>query len=309
MRRPIPLTLLACLTLTVGCQQTPKVYLDKGNELYKIAKYDEAILNYKKAIQKNDRFGEAYYRLALAELKTGDNREAYVSLSSARALLPGRADVRVTLADLLLLAYMGNKSRPANIYQQLTSISDELLSADPNSYNGLRIKANLAWSDGQLKHAEELFQKANQVKPLQPDLVLSWMQVLFKDGQEREGERLGKELLQNRQDAAGIYDLLFQHYRSENRLAEAEDILRTKVKNNPNELNYALQLAAFYASRNERERMSAVLQKLLENPQRYPEAHLRVGDFYGVLHEWPEALRQYEEGARLYPKEKTTYLK
>src|ERR1700686_5076194 len=104
----IPLVLSA--GIVVSCRQSPQQYVDKGNTFFTAGKYDDAIINYKKAIQRDPKFGEGYYRLALAELKTGKGREAYAALNSASTLLPNRADVKVTLADFLLVAYFRDKN-------------------------------------------------------------------------------------------------------------------------------------------------------------------------------------------------------
>ena len=299
----------AGIILMVSCRQSAAGYLAKGNQLYQAEKYEEAILNYRKAIQKDQRFGEAHYRLGLAAFKIHDTRTAYSSLTSAHQLLPGRADVQATLADLLLLAYLGSPKRPPGFYSQLTNLSHELMAQDPNSYDGLRINGNLAWTDGRLKEAEQFFTKANAARPMMPSLILSWVQVLFKDGQPAEGERLALELIKTRKDAAQIYDLLYLHYRDQSRLTDAENILRTKVDNNPGQMDYAVELAVFYAAAGKRDQMTAALHRLLDDPKTFPSAHLKVGDFYGALHEWPEALRQYQEGAKADPKDKTTYLR
>jgi tetratricopeptide (TPR) repeat protein len=308
-RTAILVFLFASMMLTVSCQRSQQSILATANLLYEAGKYEEAILNYKKAIQKDQRSGEAYYRLGLADLKKGDNGEAYRALTSASTLLADRTDVKVTLADLALVSYFNSRSRPAGLYAQLTKLSDELMARDPKSYDGYRIKGNLAWTDGRLKEAAEFFQKANAAKPMRPDLVLSWVQVLFRDGQSAEAERLALELIQTHKDAGRIYDVLYGHYRSENRLAEAENILQTKVNNNPREIDYAMGLASFYAATGKQDRMTAVLRRVLDDPKTFPEAHLKVGDFYGAQHDWSDALRQYEEGARADPKNKLTYLK
>ena len=118
----------------------PAAYVAKGNTFFDAGKYDDAIINYKKALQRDGKFGEGYYRLGLAELKTGKTREAYAALNTASTLLPNRTDVKATFADFLLLAYFSDKKRPAALYAQLTKLSDELIAQDPNSYDGLRIK-------------------------------------------------------------------------------------------------------------------------------------------------------------------------
>jgi tetratricopeptide (TPR) repeat protein len=311
MSRTIFLTLPLVLStgIMVSCRQSPQQYVAKGNTFFTVGKYEDAIINYKKAIQRDPKFGEGYYRLGLAELRTGKNRDAYAALNTASTLLPDRADVKVTLADFLLLAYFGDKNRPAALYRQLTKLSDDLIAKDPNSYDGLRIKGALAWTDGRLKEAEAFFQKANARKPLQTSVVVMWVQVLFRDGQSGEAERLAQELIQAHKDAGPIYDILYTYYRSQNRPADAENILRAKVNNNPSSINDSIELAMFYASAGKRDPMTATLQRVLNDPKTFPDARLRVGDFYAALHDWPEALRQYQEGADANPKEKATYLK
>src|SRR5260370_39593572 len=98
--------LFAGASLTVSCRQTPQAYLEKGNVLYRAGKYEEALLNYQKAIQKDARFGEAYFRIGIAQLHKGNNSGAYRSLFTANTLLPDRLDVRALLADLTLLTFM-----------------------------------------------------------------------------------------------------------------------------------------------------------------------------------------------------------
>jgi tetratricopeptide (TPR) repeat protein len=299
---------VCCALITASCGRSPQAYLEKGNQYFAAGKYDDAILNYRKAIQKDARFGEAFYRLALADLKKKDYRDAYATLTSAAGLLRRRTDVQVALADLALPAYMGDKRRPARLYEQLTKISDQLLAQDPNSFDGLRIKGNLAWSDGKLKEASAIFAKANAVKPLEPNLAPAWTQVLFVDGRAEEGERLAQEFLQKHKDSRQIYDVLYEHYRSQDRLADAENILRTKVQNNPVEIDYALQLAGYYAASGKHEQMAAVLRSV-SDPKVFPNAYLKTGDFYSAHHEWPEALRQYEEGGKANPKERILFLR
>ena len=259
-----------CLFLMVSCGRSPQAYLEKGNSFFTAGKYDEAALNYRKAVGKDPRFGEAYYRLGLTALKLKDPSEAYKALSSAVDMLPQRADIKVTLANLLLPAYMADKRRPVRYYNQLTKLSGDLLAQNPRSYDGLRIKGTLAWLDGHLKDAAELFGKADAAQPGQPELIAVWAHVLFLDGQNQEGERLANQLVASHKDFGKIYDVLYQHYTSENRLADAENILKTKAGNNPGNADYAVQLAAFYASDGKREKMLACSRLLI--PGCFPTA-------------------------------------
>jgi tetratricopeptide (TPR) repeat protein len=311
MRRIAVAVIVLCslALLTASCRRSPQGYLEKGNELVAAGKNDEAILNYRKAIQGDAQFGEAYYRLATAELKAGHAGAAYPALVTANRLLPRRSDVKESLADFLLLIYIGDQSRPQTYYTQLTQLSDELIASDPQSFDGLRIKGYLAWSDSKLKEAEEFLRKANAVKPMVPDVIVLWVQVLFRDGRDAEAEQLAGKLIAAHKDAGMVYDALFTHYRAKNRLPDAENVLRTKVNNNPHSIDYVLDLAGFYAASGKRDQMAGVLKPLSDDPKDFPDAHLKVGDFYTGLHDWAEGLQQYQEGIKADSKNKTIYLK
>jgi tetratricopeptide (TPR) repeat protein len=98
--------------LSVACGGDPRDYFVKGNQLFTGGKYNDAALNYKKAIQKDPEFGEAYYRLGLAEIQLGEPIAAYQTLSRAVELLPARDDIKVALADFSLTTFLNDSAHP-----------------------------------------------------------------------------------------------------------------------------------------------------------------------------------------------------
>ena len=107
-----------------------------------------------------------------------------------------------------------------------------------------------------------------------------------------------------------VYDFLYEFYSSQNRPADAENILKTKVSNNPKQAAYVLELAAHYARTQKQADMKAALQRLLDDPKDFPQARLWVGDFYASRRAYPEAVQNYEEGARSAKNDqKVDYLK
>src|ERR1700724_4124681 len=87
-------SLLSCLLLVVvstSCSRDPNVikarYLQNGNKYFERGKYKEASIMYRTALQQDPKFGEAYYRLALTELKMEQPVAAVGSLRRAVDLL------------------------------------------------------------------------------------------------------------------------------------------------------------------------------------------------------------------------------
>ena len=84
--RPI-LSCLILLAVSTSCSRDPNVikarYLQNGNRYFERGKYKEASIMYRTALQKDAKYGEAYYRLALTELRVDQPFSAVQSLRRA----------------------------------------------------------------------------------------------------------------------------------------------------------------------------------------------------------------------------------
>jgi|CZKS01.1.fsa_nt_gi tetratricopeptide (TPR) repeat protein len=279
-----------------ACIATKQTYLSRGNKFYDAGKYADASLNYQKAIQKDPKFGEAYYRLGLADIKQNQAREAYYSLYRAVQLLPDRTDVTEKFADVSLSYYLADSSHPEFLYKQIKQISNELLSKNPNSYEGRMLEGYLAQTDRQPKKAIESFRKALQVDSSNAGVTTELVRLLIQDGQTEEAFKLAGNVMAQHKDYGPIYDVMYTFYDTGGRVAEAENVLKTKVSNNPKQADYVLQLARYYARLQKPREMTATLQHLVTNTTDFPEGRVWVGDFYLGAKNFPEALRAYREG-------------
>jgi tetratricopeptide (TPR) repeat protein len=297
MYRLVPIGGVLLALLSTACSRSPQYYLDIANKLAAQGHYADADLNYRKAIQKNSAFGEAYFQLGLINLKQGKVQPAYQALSTAAQLLPAREDVQSKFADLALTLYLADPRRPQAVYSRVTTIANQLIAKNARSFDGLRLKGHLAMADQNLSDAEAFYAQANAVKPMQPGVILAWTEALFQDKKPKEAEDLAFQLIRKEQHYGPIYEALFRYYRSAGRTGDAEKILQTKRANNPNDAASSLQLAAFYASASREAEMKSVLQQMIDNPKVFPQARLQVGDLYGQMQRWNDALQQYEAGA------------
>src|SRR5229473_1333398 len=144
-------SILSCLILlavSVSCSRDPNVikarYLQNGNKYFERGKYKEASIMYRTALQKDAKFGLAYYRLALTELKLDQPFAAVGSLRRAVELLkpnqPERTDARTRLADVYLDYLERSSRREGEIVTEVESTANDLIKADPNSVDGHRLK-------------------------------------------------------------------------------------------------------------------------------------------------------------------------
>lgn len=283
---------------TTGCARTSQYYVSKGNKQFAKGKYADAAIDYRSAIQKDPKNGEAYYRLGLVSMEQKKGDEAAAALSQAIELQPDNADAAAKAAEIYLNTYLLDSTRPKAIYSKLTALSDQLLARTPRSFPGLRLKGYLALTDRKPNEAADYFKRAYEVQQTDAGLAASWVQALFEAGRFQEGEALALKLIQEHPTFSGVYDRLVARYNSTNRASEAEKILKTKAANNPRNAIYALELAAYYIHGQRAADGDAVLRRILDDPKDFPNARLQVGDFYSELRDWPKAASYYEEGLR-----------
>ncbi len=305
----LPLLLL----LLASCNRDPKVQaqrqLDNANKFFARGKYREAAIMYRKALQKDMRFGEAYYRLALTELKLGNYGQAVNWLRRAVELQPNNSDAVTKLADLYLLAISQNVPQTTQLMAEVKDLSDKLLQQNPDSFDGHRLKGQMALLSKDPAGAVKEFEKANQVKPYQTDLVLVYFQALVLNNQFPEAEKLAQSLIAKEKAYSPMYDLLYVQYAKQNNVPAAEALLKLKVANNPTQARFLVQLAGHYFFTNKKAEMDAAMQQL-NDEKKFPDGHLLAGDFYYQrLRDADSGQRQYEAGVKAFPKDKAVYQK
>ena len=138
----VPLLLVVpALFLLAACNTDPKVaskkYVDNGNKYFNRGKYKEASIMYRRALSKDMRSGEAWYRLGLTNLKLNIPQEAIRNFSRARELDPANTDAVVKLTDLELLFYVSNPQGNRALLPDIKEQTQQLLKKDPKSFDGL----------------------------------------------------------------------------------------------------------------------------------------------------------------------------
>ncbi len=294
--------------LVAGCGHNASDYLNRGAQQYAAGRYADAAINYRKALQKDVKSGAAYYGLGRSLLKEEKAPDAFNAIRQAVELAPENTDAKLLLTDLALPAYLSDSRRPKFLRDTLDGLAAQFLAKDPNSFDGFRLKAYLAVTDRNAIDAVAYFRRANQIKPMQPDVVLALAQTLLQDQKTvEEGERLIRELIGKHADASLAYDLLYQRYGATNRPAEAEAILMAKVAANPLKAQFVTELAEHYRRLGKTQQVTTTLAMLLDNPKKFPQARLQVGDYYNRAGNQEKALAYYQEGARAGGADKLVY--
>jgi tetratricopeptide (TPR) repeat protein len=285
-----------CAACLFGCGRSARQYLDRGNQLFAAGKYDDAVLNYRNAINKSPTLGEAHYRLGLVFLKKGTVNEAYQELNRAVALDPKNNSAKVEFANLCLAGYVRDPKHPAILYKQAQTMADQLTAAGGDRVEGLRLKGEIALIDNHPGMAIDDFRQALGLAPDNRQAAVGLAQALFRDNQPEEGERTARQTVERNPQFAAGYETLYSYYAAQQSWDKAEELLKLWVAKNPKDPGPILRLAAFYYGRKQPDEGETILKTLVDRQADFPQADLLVGDFHGLARKPETALEDYRRG-------------
>jgi tetratricopeptide (TPR) repeat protein len=291
--------------MAAGCGSSPQVYLERGNRFFDVGKFDDAQIQYQKAIQKSPKFGEAHYRLALVELQKNQPVAAYRELQRAVELMPGNTTVLAKLGQLALSIYNVDQQHPKQLYDQAAKASAELAKQNPEGFDANMLQGALDLVGKKPADAVSHLRKAMQKKPDDLDAQLGLARALVLNNQTPEAIDLAQSMVAKHKTFGPAYDFLYDEYRLTGKPDEAGNILKLKADNNPKQAAYLVQLARYYAGMRKPAEMTATIQRLLDDPADFPNGLLVAGDFYASTGQPDEALRQYEKGLASPTKDST----
>jgi tetratricopeptide (TPR) repeat protein len=305
-RRLFPL--LVCALTVVACSRSPKSYVERGNSFAAAGKYADAAIQYENAIQKDDGYGDAHYRLGLLDLKRGQTVPAFRELRRAAELMPKNEEALFQLGQVSLSIYNADARHPATLYDQASKADEQLLRLHPDGYAGNLLKGALAIVDKNPVEAAQRLRKAAKAKPGDPDAQLGLATALAQSDQVPEALSLAQDLIRRDKTYAPAYQFLFQQYQAAGRKDDAEGVLRLQLDNNPKQSAYVVELARYYAATQRTAEMEATLAKLAV-ARDFPTGRLIAGDFYLSLGKPDQALGQFGAGLASASKDRNTYRK
>ena len=181
-----PLACLTALTLlmAVSCAKSPdntkQESFESGQRYFDQKKYPEAILEYRKAVQADARFGEARYRLGEAYEKTGDVEKAYGEYARAADLMPDNIDAQLKTGFALLLSGQ---------FEDARTRARKVVEKDEKNVKGQVLMAQASAGLKEFDTAIADLNKAIAAMPGEVGLRLTLGEILF--GQQEAGGRAG----------------------------------------------------------------------------------------------------------------------
>jgi tetratricopeptide (TPR) repeat protein len=264
---------------------------------------------YRRALQKDRKSAEAWYRLGLVDARLGAWGEAFSAYQRAVELNPANTDAAAKLADLYFASYLLSGTHPKESLAEAKGLAKSLLQRDANSFDGLRLAGYVALVEKNFPEAMKDFEAANRVRPWQRGVVLTLCEILANGERAAEGEALARDMIVHDKQDGEIYDFLVRYYLARKRAGDAESILEQKIANNPRAGQYVIELARFYQFSGHGDKAEAALRRLTSDTRSYPDAWMLVGNYYLMSGDSDKALGAFSKGEAADEKNKTAYQK
>jgi tetratricopeptide (TPR) repeat protein len=295
------------MLIATGCSQSPEKLLSAANKYHDNKQYKEAAILYQKVLIKDKTNADAYYRQGLNAIDQGQFREAVGALRRAIDLKPSNTDAEMKLAEIYLSAYSRDPKRYKSLLPDIQDLDGKILQHDANSFDGLKLRGLLELADKNYDKALTSLAQANKVKPYSRDLVGWYAETLVQAQRSDEAIGLVKDMLARDKTWGPGYDFLFVMYNRAKQTANAEQILREHVKNDPTNGAAISNLSGFLLANNRYADAEAVMRKVLDDKKNFPAGHEMVGDFYVRAKKYDQALAEYNLGQKEDPKNALKY--
>jgi tetratricopeptide (TPR) repeat protein len=286
--------LTVALGSMISCSQDAHQYLTSGEKYYKVGKYQQALIQFQNAIQKEPRLAEAHYQLAETYLKLNSAQQAYRELQETVTLDPKNLDAELQLATLLMA---GGK------YDAAKALADKVIAATPNNP---RAHVILGERDA-LMHdwpgAIGELQLAITLDPAEAPDYARLAVVYFNAGQPLAAEAVFKKAIEANPKSLLAHVNLGRFYYSQRRASDAEAEMRAASGVEPRAAQPRLILADYYMAAGklpEAEKICADLKAIGPND---PEAYRALGHFYKATGQKEKALTEFRALLASKPKD------
>jgi len=303
------LCVLASLVLVAACTTDPEArkqrLLETGNKYFDDGMYREASLVYRRALQQDMRFGEAYYKLGLSELELGRIAPAIAALTRATELLPENEDAYSRLADLYIGVLSSDPENRDAYLTELNRLTERAEQYFEDSFDVYKVRGLMAVYEGDFETATERFLRATELRPDDAVAAVGLAESYRGAGDPVRAEQLARSFLESHPSDSRMANFLYGFLYSQERRDEALQVLQEKRDRDPSTVANWLLLARHYYVTGDEAKAMEMLNELLARPDVDPMAFEQVGDFYVAIRAFDSAIQAYRDGAAALPARET----
>ena len=292
------LATLLCVVLAVavsstGCANPAKAKADhvkKGESYLKDSKFQEASLEFRNAIQIDDKHADAHWGLARAFEGLERFPEMIDELRRTIVLDQNNLEARIKLGNYYLA---GGRGR-ADVISESERFAKEVLAKDPNHIEGHILMGSVLFAQHQKDQAFEELSRAIQLDPNRVESYLSMAKFHVANRELEKAEELYKRAISVKANSPLAHTEYGKFLTQANRTADAEAELRKAVEVGPTDRGARFVLASYYLVNRQFDKAEESYKALAALEPDKPESQAVLADFYSAINRSDEAIRLYQ---------------
>ncbi|MGH9968280.1 MAG: tetratricopeptide repeat protein [Pyrinomonadaceae bacterium] len=292
--------LIAAVMVLGGCTNPDKAkaeHVSKGEAYLKESKFQEASIEFRNAVQIDDKFAAAHWGLSRAYEGLQRIQEYVEELKKTAELDPNNLEARQRLGNIYLRISRG---RPEYI-AEAERLAKEILQKDPNHIEGHILMGSIFFAQNQ---RDKAFAELNHAVELDPKRIESYLSlarfyVVTNDRAKAEETFLRAISLNN---SSGMAHTEYGKFLAQgNRLPDAEAELQKAVAVEPANRDSRFVLASFYLVNKQLDKAEEAYRSLADLDKDKPEGQAVLADFYSAIGRLDEAVKIYQDVLAKFP--------
>ena len=306
---PVVFLALGLALGATGCRSwrdTPESLVARGTAHLKAGRANAAILDFRRALQKDPRFAEAHYQLALALLEQAQPGQAREHLVRA---LEGRPDdfaIYLRLTELTYSLYFGDPGRPDVLLREVEDLAGRMTRKWPAHPDGFRLLAQVLLARHRTPEAIALMEDTVSRIPPNGALLTQLASAHYQLRDRARAQEILRRTIKDHPLYGPAYDLLYLQLMEQRESAAAREVLAAKLEHHGG-VPAGLQLAAHDLAQHERPAAEATLRRLADQYAQDEMTLAQIGDFWLQRGEFDAARKAFEAGLQRFAKPRALY--
>jgi tetratricopeptide (TPR) repeat protein len=291
----LPLFVVLIATFLLGACATPEKakaqHVARGQALLKDKRFQEAVLEFRSALQIDDKLADAHWGLANAYEGLQRYQEAFDEMRETAALDPNNFDVRLKLGNYYLV---GAKQSPAAL-GEAEGLAKQILEKDPNHIEAHILMGSVLFAQDKKQEALAELNRAVELNPQRVESYLSLARFYVQTNDIAGAEAIYQRAISVNSGSATAHYEYGKFLVGAQRLNEAEAEFQRAVQAEPQNREAQFILASFYLVNKQFDKAEAAYKSLAELDKNKPEGRSVLGDFYSSVGRLDEAIAIYKE--------------
>jgi tetratricopeptide (TPR) repeat protein len=288
------LTLLLTTLALSGCKNaaaSKAEYVKRGEAFLKDKKYQEASIEFRNAIQIDDRLGSAHWGLAQAYEGLQRWGEMMDELKRAVDLDANNLDARIRLGNY----YLAPPNRTSEMIAEADRLAKEVLQKDPNYIEGHILMATVLYAQGKTQESKAELQHAIELDPKRVESILSLARFYINVKDAAQAEATFHQAISVNESAAMAHSEYGKFLVQMGRGEQAEAEFRRAVEVEPTNRDAQFILASFYFVNKQLDKAEAAYKALADLDKDKPEGRAVLADFYSSIGRYDDAIKIYQD--------------